>query len=141
LATTPRPRVWRSSAKPPRHLHYYESSDLELTAARYGQILGFTESSFVAPSPFWVSFASVALGAVQLSRTVATAAQIRQVPSDNVMMIISQRGSTSVESRNNEIVSRRGDVAIVPPFDVNLYQSIDLAELSAPISARLPAMS
>jgi AraC-binding-like domain len=101
---------------------------LELTAARYGQILGFTESSFVAPSPFWVSFASVALGAVQLSRTVATAAQIRQVPSDNVMMIISQRGSTSVESRNNEIVSRRGDVAIVPPFDVNLYQSMDLAE-------------
>jgi AraC-like DNA-binding protein len=128
LATTPRPRVWRSSAKPPRHLHYYESSDLELTAARYGQIMGFTESSFVAPSPFWVSFASVALGAVQLSRTVATAAQIRQVPSDNVMMIISQRGSTSVESRNNEIVSRRGDVAIVPPFDVNLYQSMDLAE-------------
>jgi len=124
----PRPRAWQGNAKPPRHMHYFESSDLELTAARYGHAMGITESSFIAPKPFWASFASVTLGAVHLSRAVATAARIRQVPSDTVMMIISQRGCTSVESRSNEIVSRRGDVAIVPPFDVNLYQSKDLAE-------------
>ncbi len=128
MPATPRPRVWRSSAKPPRHLHYFESSDLELTAARYGHVMGFAESSFVAPRPFWVSFASVTLGAVHLSRTVATAARIRQVPSDSVMMIISQRGCTSIESRDTEIASQRGDVALVPPFDAHLYQSMDLAE-------------
>ena len=123
-----RPRVWPIKIKPPRHLHYYESSDLELTAARYGRVMGFTESSFVAPRPFWVSFASVTLGAVHLSRTVATTARIRQVPSDSVMMIISQRGCTSIESRDTAIASRRGDVAVVPPLDAHLYQSLDLAE-------------
>ena len=110
------------------HVIYYELADVEATAERYGRVLGLTESSFVARNPFWVSFAGIQLRSVHLSRSLASAAKIKQVPADMVMLIISERGGSSIEARGTQVFSRNRAVAMTAPLDAHLYQSIELAE-------------
>lgn len=123
-----RPRVLPVHAQRLSHVIYYESADVEATAERYGRVLGLTESSFVARNPFWVSFAGIQLRSVHLSRSLASAAKIKQVPADMVMLIISERGGSSIEARGTQVFSRNRAVAMTAPLDAHLYQSIELAE-------------
>jgi AraC-like DNA-binding protein len=77
---------------------------------------------------YWLSLAGFALPSVYLSRSATFGGRSEIVPTDHVMLIISENGSCSIEARATHVSSSMGRTAILSPLDRHIYKTAELDE-------------
>lgn len=77
---------------------------------------------------YWLSLAAFRLRSIYFSRSVTVGARNQVVPSDHLMLVISEHGCCSIEARGTHVSSSNGASAIVSPLDAHVYETADIDE-------------
>jgi AraC-like DNA-binding protein len=111
------------------HAEFFESND-EGVARDFLNKTIFPVKTF-SSSPgcsYWLSLAGFALPSLYLSRSATFGGRSEIIPTDHVMLIISENGSCSIEGRDTLVSSSMGKSAILSPLDRHIYATAELDE-------------